>query len=111
MNIMTIFDIIILLFGVYMIGAAFKMKKSGVISSAVITPEEIASCRDKSGFIEFMYWKEAVFGGIVLLVGILGLVNEQLVSLGIFNIIEMILFVAAFVWFQHQLRVARERFF
>ena len=46
MDVMLIFDVVIAIFGVYMIGAALKMKKTGKISSAVITAEEIARCRD-----------------------------------------------------------------
>ena len=45
MDVMLIFDVVIAIFGVYMIGAALKMKKTGKISSAVITAEEIARCR------------------------------------------------------------------
>lgn len=36
MDVMLIFDVVIAIFGVYMIGAALKMKKTGKISSAVI---------------------------------------------------------------------------
>lgn len=110
MGIMTIFDIVIVFFGSYMIVSAFIMKKSGKISSAVIANEEIASCKDNEGFIAFIYWKEALFGGVIVLVGILGLINDLVISLGSFNLIEMVLFLAAFIWFQQQLRKARSRF-
>lgn len=110
MDVMTIFDVVILLFGVYMVGAALKMKKTGEISSAVITPEEIAKCRHKKEFIDFIYWKEAAFGVLVALVGGLGIINDQVVSLGGFNVIEMLVFLAAFLWFQSELRKAREKF-
>lgn len=110
MDVMWLIDIVILLFGFYMIWMAFKMKQSGEISSAVITAEEIAACRDKKGFISFMYWREALFGAIMALTGALGLINELAVSLGKFNLVEMVIFLAAFLWFQHGLREARERF-
>lgn len=110
MNVMIIFNIVIMGFGIYMIAAALKMKKTGVISSAVITEEEIAKCKDKKGFIEFMYWREAFFGVLIIIVGALGLVDDLVVSLGIFNIIEMLVFLAAFLWFQTGLRKAREKF-
>lgn len=110
MDVMTIFNVIIVIFGIYMVIAALKMKKSGEISSAVITREEIAACRDKRGFIDFMYWREAVFGGIVFLMGVLGLINDLVVSLGKFSLIQMVLFLGAFFWFQYQLRAARKKF-
>lgn len=110
MEVMTIFDVVIAGFGIYMIAAALKMKKTGEISSAVITPEEIAKCKDKKGFIDFIYWKEAVFGVMVILAGVLGIVNEHVVSLGAFNIVELVVFLGAFIWFQTQLNKARKVF-
>ena len=110
MDVMLIFDVVIAIFGVYMIGAALKMKKTGKISSAVITAEEIARCRNTKGFIAFIYWKEAVFGAVIIAVGILGIINDKVVSLGAFNVVELLIFLAAFLWFQSQLRKAREQF-
>lgn len=110
MDVMLLFDVVILIFGVYMMGSALRMKKTGVISQTVITPEEIAKCRDKQGFIAFMYWKEALFGGLIALVGLLGIINNLVVSLGAFNVAEMLVFLAAFLWFQNELRRAREKY-
>ena len=109
MDVMLIFDVVIAIFGVYMIGAALKMKKTGKISSAVIT-EEIARCRKTKEFIAFIYWKEAVFGALIIAVGVLGIINDKVVSLGAFNVVELLIFLAAFLWFQSQLRKAREQF-
>lgn len=110
MDVMLIFDVVIAIFGVYMIGAALKMKKTGKISSAVITAEEIARCRETKEFIAFIYWKEAVFGALIIAVGVLGIINDKVVSLGAFNVVELLIFLAAFLWFQSQLRKAREQF-
>ncbi len=110
MDIMLLFDVVILIFGLFMIFSALRMKKTGVISTVVITPEEIKRCKDKEGFIHFLYWKEALFGGLVVIVGILGLVNDLIVSLGAFNVVEMLVFLAAFLWFQNELRRARKIF-
>ena len=97
MDVMLIFDVVIAIFGVYMIGAALKMKKTGKISSAVITAEEIARCRKTKEFITFIYWKEAVFGALIIAVGVLGIINDKVVSLGAFNVVELLIFLAAFV--------------
>ena len=110
MDVMLIFDVVIAIFGVYMIGAALKMKKTGKISSAVITAEEIARCRKTKEFIASIYWKEAVFGALIIAVGVLGIINDKVVSLGAFNVVELLIFLAAFLWFQSQLRKAREQF-
>lgn len=110
MDVMMIFDVIILVFGAYMVISALRMKKSGIINSTVISSEEIASCKDTAGFIAYIYWKEALFGGLIMVVGILGIVNTLVISLGVFNLMEMLIFLAAFIWFQYELRQARKRF-
>ena len=97
MDVMLIFDVVIAIFGVYMIGAALKMKKTGKISSAVITAEEIARCRKTKELIAFIYWKEAVFGALIIAVGVLGIINDKVVSLGAFNVVELLIFLAAFL--------------
>ena len=50
MDVMLIFDVVIAIFGVYMIAAALKMKKTGKISSRVITEDEFARCTKKKKF-------------------------------------------------------------
>lgn len=110
MDVMFLFDIVIMLLGIHMIFAAFKMHKTGEISPVIITPEEIARCRNKSGFIAFMYWKEAVFGGVLTAVGALGVLNDKVISLNAYNVIELLVFLAVFLWFQEELRKARAKF-
>lgn len=110
LNIMAVFDVIIIAFGIYMTVLALQMKKSGKISAAVITKEEIDKCKDKKGFIQFIYWKEALFGGVIILVGILGIVNDLFIYLGIGNIVKMLVFLGMFLWFQNEMRKAREKF-
>ena len=75
MNMMVIFDVIVVLFGVYMVASAFKMNRSGEISSMLVSKEELGKCRDKAAFIGSIYRKEAAFGVIMALVGILNLVD------------------------------------
>lgn len=48
----------------------------------VIAEEEMKKCKDTAGFIAFIYWREAVFGGIVALVGLIGIINELTNFLG-----------------------------
>ncbi len=108
MDVMTILNGIIAVFGIYMAAAGLQMKKTGEISPVVLTPEEIAGCRDKDAFIRFIYWREAVFGGGMVVLGALGLVNDFVLSAELFPYAEMAAFVAAFVWFMHALKTARE---
>jgi hypothetical protein len=110
MDIMMIMDAVILLFGLYMLVSALKMKKSGVISELLLTREEIARCKKTADLITFIYWREAAFGVVLAAAGVLGLVNERLVSLGNLKFAGLAVFLAAFLWFRIQLKNARERF-
>ena len=76
MKVMLVFDAVILLFGIYMVISSLQMKKSGRINAMVIAEEEMKKCKDTAGFIAFIYWREAVFGGIVALVGLIGILRK-----------------------------------
>ena len=97
---MLVFNVVVALFGAYMIWSALQMKKSGKINSM----------KDTKGFIEFLYWREMLFGALVLIVGVLGVLNETVMPIGKASILEVIIFLAAFIWFQNSLAKAREKF-
>ena len=99
---MLVFDAVVALFGAYMIGSALHMKKSGRINSMVLAQEELKK--------EFLYWREMLFGALVLIVGVLGVLNETVMPIGKASILEVIIFLAAFIWFQNSLAKAREKF-
>ena len=101
MDVMLVFDAVVALFGAYMIGSALHMKKSGRINSMVLAQEELK---------KFLYWREMLFGALVLIVGFLGVLNETVMPIGKASILEVIIFLAAFIWFQNSLAKAREKF-
>ena len=111
MDVMLVFDAVVALFGAYMIGSALHMKKSGRINSMVLAQEELKKVKDTKGFIEFLYWREMLFGALVLIVGVLGVLNETVMPIGKASILEVIIFLAAFIWFQNSLAKAREKFY
>ena len=110
MDVMLVFDAVVALFGAYMIGSALHMKKSGRINSMVLAQEELKKVKDTKGFIEFLYWREMLFGALVLIVGVLGVLNETVMPIGKASILEVIIFLAAFIWFRIHWR-KRERSF
>ena len=111
MDIMTIFDLLLLVVGVYMVIASFRMKKTGVISTVLVTEEESGSCADKEGFIRDMYWREALLGAVMVLLGGLGFLNERVIAIAAWSVVEMLVFLSAFLWFQWGLNRARQRYF
>lgn len=110
MKVMLVFDVVIILFGIYMVITSLQMKKSGKINSMVLAQEELKKVKDEKGFIEFLYWREILFGALVIIVGIIGVLNETIISIGKAGIFEVIVFLAAFIWFQNSLAKAREKF-
>lgn len=111
MEIMTIFDLLIFVVGIYMVIAALKMQRTGVISTVLITDEESSNCVDKEGFIRDMYWREAVLGAVMVILGVVGLLNKRIFFLDAWGIVEMLIFLASFLWFQRGLNQARKKFF
>lgn len=105
-----IIDIVIAVFGIYMIAAGLKMKKTGKISSIILAEEEMKKCKDEQGFISFIYWKEALVGAALVIVGALGLVSRVIDLPRAVDFVEILVFLAVFLWFWRALGTARERF-
>ena len=111
MNVMLIFNAIITAFGIYMAVSALLMKKRGKINPMILAKEEMKKVKDEKGFIDFIYWHEIIFGLLVVIVGIRGVLNEIIkFPSGISKIFEVVVFLAAFFWFQNSLMQARQRF-
>jgi hypothetical protein len=110
MDIMTVINAVILLFGIYMAVAALLMKKKGIVNDLIVPKEEIHKCKDTAAFIHFIYWKEAAFGGILAVAGGLGIISQFVISFGNLKYVGLAIFLFAFLWFQLQLKNARERF-
>lgn len=111
MEMMTLFDVIILIFGIYMIGSGVKMMRTKKLNSVVVAKEELVKCKDEAGMAEFLCRKEMFFGAVFVMAGALGLVSDLYVDLGWLNIVQLVVFVASFIWFMGQLRKAREKYF
>lgn len=112
MDFMVIFDVIIAGLGVYMIYSAAQMKKTGELSNIVVTPEEMSRCRDKRGFIDWIYNKIIIFAVVALLFGVLGAINDlKLVFGNMFNTVGVLVFLVVWFWFTKALRKGKEKFF
>ncbi|MCR5144063.1 MAG: hypothetical protein K6B67_01995 [Lachnospiraceae bacterium] len=107
-NFMIVFNFILLFLGVYLLYAAVKMKKDEIIPRAFVAEEEMKSCTDEAGFARFLYPRTLVFSIASLLVGIEGVVNDMIVELnGHINIVMIIVFLAAWLYFSSALRKGR----
>ncbi len=107
MDIMTVFDVIMVISGLYMAAAGVRMKKSGEIGSVILTGEESAACRDRDGWVGFMYWRETALGIVLILAGGSGVVNDLFFSMRYWDYVKMVSFFLAFCWFYSSLHRAR----
>ena len=112
MDYMLIFDILIGALGLYLVYTAFQMKRSGEISTMIINQDDITRCKDKQGFIDMIYRKVAVFGGVSLVFSVFNGISDGIHSFGrVFNIAGVTVFLIVWIWFTWHLRKGREKFF
>lgn len=112
MDFIVIFDVIIGGLGIYLVYSAFQMKRSGEISTIIMNREDIIKCKDKRGFIDYIYGRTLIFGLLSLIFGILGGINDSVYSFGrFFNIVGVTIFIIVWLWFTHELKKGRDRYF
>ena len=111
MDVMMIFDVVMIGIGIYMISAGLTMRKENVISQILLAEEELIKCKDTEGFITYIYWREVVMGMALILYGIIGLLDKFIFKMGgILDYVPIILLLIVFFWFYSGLQTARKRF-
>lgn len=111
MNVMILFDAIMTVLGTYLLFMAQKMKRERHVPSFLITEQDLMRCRDQAGLSEYLFPRIVIFSVVILVFGILGLVNDLVISLGnVVNIVMILIFLVAWVWFSAQLRKARKNY-
>lgn len=112
MDYIIIFDVIIICLGAYVMYSAWQMKRKGEISTFIVNPLEIAKCKDKPGFIAFIFDKTVIFGAVVLFYGILALLNDMLQVIGSsLNTLGVILFFAVLIWYNSNIKKGKGKYF
>lgn len=111
MNILAVFNVIMAIIGMYVVISAVVMKNKGTVSSIIVPEEVMKECKDKEGFIRFFYPKQLLFGICSILLGTIGAIDGWVISLGYFKYIEMLIFLAVFVWLEEMIKKARKMFF
>ena len=111
MNVMIIFGVALIFIGIYLLAQAMKMKKRNeLVGNVILSEEEVLKCKDKTGFINFIYGKEVITGAAVMVLGIALAVKEMFAAATIACNVVIILGLLVILWFFNSLREARSRF-
>ena len=106
----VIFDVIILIYGAYTIYASVNMKRTRQLSNWLTGSETTTAIRDVQGYIDYIYGRTMVMGGMAVLFGIIGLINDYVTPLPGVMQIMVLLFLTVCVWFYISINRAKRRF-
>lgn len=116
---MDIFDILVICMGLYVIWAAWQLKKEGKISKQVMRSpnKEAKDIRDPEGFQKYVFPRCMFTGVLVTVVGVFGLVSEYAPAFAdnaVGSWIETVLIIAVIavlIWYVHVIHTAEKRFY
>ena len=74
-NFNLLFELFLILFGIYLIISANKMKRTKE-PATLLVQEELKNCRDKKGFATEMEGKLRFLGAVIAAYGVIGSVND-----------------------------------
>ncbi len=104
---MLIFDVIVLIYGIYGIYSAFQMRKTGVPSKILVSQEEIYKIRNAKEFCERMFKPTLIFGVMACAYSLVEALNQYVIRRGFVDILCAVCIVAGCVWYCRELRRVR----
>lgn len=108
--IMLVYDVIILICGLYGIVSAVQMKKSGIPSAILVSKEEAGNMKQAAKFCDAMYHPTIIFGGMACLYGLAALLNQYVFKQMFVEILGIVCFLFVCVWYLKKLRTAKDHF-
>ena len=108
-NFNLLFELFLILFGIYLIISANKMKRTKE-PATLLVQEELKNCRDKKGFATEMEGKLRFLGAVIAAYGVIGSVNDVYLNNGWIRMGGVFIFLLVCFWFVVKLRKSREKF-
>lgn len=102
---------VLVLFGGYLVWISVQMKRSGIINSMLLPPEELKKIKDTKNFIRLIAPAVILFGLLLMLLGIAGVVMDEFFKNPYWKYIELVLFLLGFVLFSKKFKTVKEGFF
>ena len=107
---MSLFDLVILIYGIYMIYSAYQMRKTHQPSKLIINQAELVGARDPKGFCEAMFKPFVVLGMLAILYGIVGFLNDKFVDDPMVTLVAIALFLIMCFWFMRELNKNKTKY-
>jgi len=108
--VMLVFDIIILLYGVYAVISAVRMKKTGIPSAILLSREETGKVRNEKEFCRCMVQPTVTLGIMGILYSVVTLLNRYVFKQGLVELFGVVCFLIVCGWYVKELRKAKERY-
>ena len=110
LGVMSLFDIILIVYGIYSVSAAKKMKKEGRPPQWLVSQQDMMCIRNPRQFCECMAPKTMIFGVLCAVYGIYGLVADLYLKSRMAEGIGIIVFLVCIVWFISELNKAKRKY-
>ena len=109
--ILSVFDVVVLVFGVYLFFSGIKMQKTKEIGNFILTEEEVKRCERREALVDFFYWREEVMGAVFGLFGAIRLLDKYVLKIGgVLDVALMVILLITALWFYKSLMTARTKF-
>lgn len=110
-DLMIVFDIIVLILGIYLLVSGIKSKKENSIPTAIMPAETLKTCHNLTGLVNYLAPKIMIFGTLSCIFGLEGLINDAFYKLNTYiNVGCIFLFLGSWIWFSAHLTKARNTF-
>lgn len=108
----SMMDIIIILGGLYLLYTYYLMKFKGEVKESILLPKDlpVRKCKDLPAYISDMSPKVLVYGIVVVLCGITGLLEDMYHIMGWIYLAAFLIFIAASAWFIVQTKGAVKKY-
>lgn len=111
MDIMPIFDAIVLFMGLKILVTAIRGRKTNEVDPLFVPTQDMVHCRDRIGFSKYLMPKCIFLGAFCEVFAALMLINDFVYDFGrIVNAVLLISFLVVFFWFTYALRKGRKEF-
>ena len=106
-KIVLLFDVIVLIFGLYACAAALRMKKTGIPSGILIPKAEQPCLKNAAQFCGKMYQPTIFFGCMSCVYGLADLLNRCVLKLPYVDLLSMVCFLGVCYWYIRKLLVVK----